>query len=260
MRVQEVMDQNYPSLRADELATKARATLRNRELRVLPVVDERKHLIGLVSRGGVMTITSSISPIQVRGIMSTPRFVATMDMDTFHAVREIIRLDEWYVPVVKSSQDYTYKGMFGLENFISTFLKKDFAKLSKPLSKIMSTELITCSPDDEVDNIWHLMQERSFAGLPVVKKGKLVGMVTQKDLLDSGAILPAFEARRGRFRAPSKISSVMKTPVISLKPTSTVREVAELMLEKNFGRVPIVDEKGRLTGMVDREDVVRALL
>lgn len=150
--------------------------------------------------------------------------------------------------------------MFGLENFISTFLKKDFAKLSKPLSKIMSTELITCSPDDEVDNIWHLMQERSFAGLPVVKKGKLVGMVTQKDLLDSGAILPAFEARRGRFRAPSKISSVMKTPVISLKPTSTVREVAELMLEKNFGRVSIVDEKGRLTGMVDREDVVRALL
>lgn len=104
------------------------------------------------------------------------------------------------------------------------------------------------------------MQERSFAGLPVVKKGKLVGMVTQKDLLDSGAILPAFEARRGRFRAPSKISSVMKTPVISLKPTSTVREVAELMLGKNFGRVPIVDEKGRLTGMVDREDVVRALL
>jgi CBS-domain-containing membrane protein len=101
------MDQNYPSLRADELATKARATLRNRELRVLPVVDERKHLIGLVSRGGVMTITSSISPIQVRGIMSTPRFVTTMDMDTFHAVREIIRLDEWYVPVVKSSQDYT---------------------------------------------------------------------------------------------------------------------------------------------------------
>jgi len=259
LRVQEVMDRNYPSIYADELATKARATIRNQGLRVLPVVDERKHFTGLISRGGMMTITSSISPIRAKGIMSTPRFVATMDMDAFHAVREMIRLDEWYVPVVKSSQDYTYMGMFGLENFISTFLKKDLAKLSTPLSKIMSAKPITCSPDDEVDDIWHLMQERSFAGLPVVKKGKLVGMVTQKDLLDSGAILPAFEAGRGRFRTP-KIFSVMKTPVISLKPTSTVKEAAELMLERNFGRVPVVDEKGSLTGMVDREDVVRALL
>lgn len=260
MRVQEVMDRDYPFLYADELATKARATLRSRGLRVLPILDERKHLIGVISRGDVMTITSSISPIRVKGVMSPPRFVAIMEMDTFHAVRQMISLDEWCIPVVKSSQSYAYAGMLCLEDFISTFLKKDLARLSKPLSQVMSTQLTTCSPDDEVDNIWRLMQERSFSGLPVVKKGKLVGMVTQKDLLGSGVILPTFEAKRGRFRAPSKVSSVMRSPVISLKLTSTVREVAELMLGKNFGRVPVVDDKGRLVGMVDREDVVKVLL
>ncbi len=260
MRVQDIMDPSHPSLYSDELATKARAVLRSRELRILPVLDERKRLVGMISRGGVMAITSSISPIRAEGIMSTPRFVAIRDMDALHAVREMIRLDEWYIPVVKSSQDYTYMGVLGLENIISTFLERDIPKLTCPISKIMSTKVVTCSPEDEVDNIWRLMQERSFAGLPVVRKGKLIGIVTQKNLLDRGVILPVFEAKRGRFKAPPKISSVMKAPVVSLKPAAELKEAAELMLKKNIGRIPIVDRKGRLVGIVDREDIVRELL
>jgi len=254
------MDRNYPSIYGDELATKARAVLRNRGSRVLPVVDNHKRLVGVLSRGNVMAITSSVSPIRVKGIMSTAKFVVTVDMDVSRAVREMIRLDEWYVPVVKSSQDYTYAGTFSLESFIDAYLKRDAAVLSKPLSEVMSTKLVTVSPDDEVDGVWRLMQERSFAGLPVVKKDRLVGIVTQKDLLESGVILPAFEAGKGRFKAPPKISSVMKTSVISLKPTDTIRKAAEFMLEKNIGRVPIVDEKGKLVGVVDREDIAKALL
>lgn len=260
MRVQDIMDPSHPSLYADELATKARAVLRSRELRALPVLDERKRLVGMISRGDVMTITSSVSPIRVKGIMSTPRFVAILDMDAFHAVREMIRLDEWYIPVVRSSQDYTYMGVLGLENIIDPFLERDIPKLTRPLSEIMSTEVVTCSPEDEVDNIWRLMQERSFAGLPVVRRGKLIGIVTQKNLLDSGVILPTFEAKRGRFKAPPKIASVMKAPVVSLKPAAELKEAVELMIKKNIGRVPIVDRKGRLVGIIDREDIVRELL
>jgi len=255
-----MMDRSHPKLYEDELATKARATLRSRGLRILPVVDERKRLVGMVSRGDVMVISSSVSPIRVKGVMSTPKFVATINMDAFHAGREMIRLDEWYIPVVKSSQDYTYMGVVGLENFIEAFLKRDVAKLSKVLSEFMSTELVTCSLGDEVDNVWRLMQDRSFAGLPVVDRGRVVGMVTQKDLLDSGVIFPVFEAKRGRFKAPSKISSVMKTSVISLPSTATIKEAARLMIEKNIGRVPVMDKKGKIIGIVDREDVVKALL
>jgi len=254
------MDRSYPQIYEDELATKARATLRNRELRILPVMDDRKRLVGMISRGDVMAITASISPIRVKGIMSTPKFVATIDMDAFHAGREMIRLDEWYIPVVKSSQDYTYMGVIGLENLIEAFLKRGVAKLSRVVSEIMSTELVACSPEDEVDNVWRLMQERSFAGLPVVNRGRVVGMVTQKNLLDSGAIFPVFEAKRGRFKAPSKISSIMKTLVISLPPTATIKEAAELMLEKNIGRVPVVDKEGKIIGIIDREDILKALL
>ncbi len=260
MLVRDLTDRKYPFLYSDDLVTKARGIMRDRGLRTLPVLDENKRLLGVVSRMDVMTITSSISPIRVGGVMSSPRFVATTDMDALGALKEMIRLDEWYVPVTISSHDPTYTGMFGSEAFIRSSLEKDLANLSKPLSEIMSNKLLTCSPEDEVDNVWRLMRERSFAGLPVVKKGKLIGIVTQKDLLDTRAVFPSFEAKKGRFKAPSKISSVMKTSVASLKPTATVKEAADLMLRKNIGRVPIVDEKGKLIGMVDREDITKALL
>jgi len=258
--VTDLTDKKYPFLYADDLGTKARAVMRNRGLRILPIVDEHKHLLGVVSRMDVMTITSSISPVRVKGIMSNPKFGATMDMDALEMVREMIRMDEWYVPVTVSSNDSTYAGILGLEAFIRSSLEKDLTNLSKPLSEIMSNRILTCSPEDDVDNVWRLMQGRSFAGLPVVKKGKLIGMVTQKDLLDTGAVSLGFEAKKGRFKAPPKISSIMKTLVISLKPTATIREACELMVQKNIGRVPIVDEKGKLIGIVDREDIARALL
>jgi len=261
LRVQDVMNRSHPSIYADELATKARALLRDFRLRVLPVVDERKRLLGVLSRNDVMTISSSVSTIRVKGIMSNVRFAATLDMDAVQAVREMIRLDEWYAPVVKSPQDNSYIGMLGLEHVIKAFYEKKVARLSKPLSEVMSTNrLLLCSLNDEADKVWKMMKGHSLAACPVVTKGKLVGIVTQQNLLERGAIFPELEAKKGRFKTPSTISAVMKTPVVSLKPNNTVGDAAKLMLEKDIGRVPIVDDKGLLIGIVDREDVVRALI
>ena len=260
MLVKDLVDKNYPFLYADDLATKARAILRNQGLRVISVIDDQKRLVGTISRTNIMAITSSISPLRVKGIMENPKFAASTDMPALYALQEMIRSDEWCVPVTKSSQDLSYIGMLDLSAFIREFLRQSSQKLSYPLSKIMSTQLVTCRPEDEIDNVWRFMQEKSLAGCPVVKNEKLIGMVTQHDMLHSGASFPTFESDKGRFRSPSKISSVMKTSVISLKLTATVRDAAKLMLEKNIGRIPVVDEKTNLVGLVDREDIAELLL
>lgn len=261
MRVQDVMNRNHPSIYPDELATKARAVLRDFRLRILPVVDDNKRLLGVLSRSDVMTISSSVSTVRVKGIMSTSRFVATLDMDAIQAVRQMMSLDEWYAPVVESRQDNSYKGVLGLEHVTKAFIDKEVTRLRTPLSKVMSTKrLLICSPEDEADNVWHKMKERSFAACPVVSKGKTVGIVTQQNLLESGAMFPAFEAKKGRFKTPSTILTAMKTPALSLKSENTVGDAARLMLERDIGRIPIVDNRGRLVGIVDREDVLKALV
>jgi CBS domain-containing protein len=99
----------------------------------------------------------------------------------------------------------------------------------------MTKNVVVCSPDDEIDNIWRLMQEKRFAGLPVVKNDKLIGIITQKDLLDAGTIMPTFEAPKGRFQAPSKVSSIMKTGVTSVQPSTKMIRVAKVMVSKDVG-------------------------
>lgn len=260
MRVREVVNQKHPSIYEDELATKARALIRSFSLRILPVVNAEKRLVGVVSRASIMTISSSVSPIKVKGIMANPKYTATMEDDAYQTVREMIRLDECCIPVVNTHTEKLLKGVLGLENFTENIIKTSPEKLAKPVSEIMSTKVLTCTPDDEVDNVWRLMQEKALTGLPVVAKDKLVGIVTQKDLLESGALLPTFESHKGRHRSPAKISAVMQTSVIAVQPSIKVIRVAKIMVSKDIGRVPVVDKDGKLIGIVDREDVAKLIV
>ncbi|MEM2336023.1 MAG: CBS domain-containing protein [Candidatus Bathyarchaeia archaeon] len=254
------MNEKHPFIYDDELATKARAFIRDFSLRILPVTNRERKLLGIVSRGAVMTISSSVSPIKVKGIMTNPKHVATTEDDAFQTVRAMLRVDEWCTPVVNNRTENMLKGVLGLENFIENIIKTSPEKLAKPVSEIMSTNLLTCFPDDEIDDVWRLMQDKSLAGLPVVTKNKLVGIVTQKDLLESGALMPTFESHKGRFKASTKISAIMKSNVITVQPSIKAIRVAKVMVSKDIGRVPVVDEEGRLIGIVDREDIARLII
>lgn len=260
MLIKEIMNEKHPFIYEDELATKARAIIRDFALRILPVTDDHKKLLGKVSRRDIMTISSSVSPIRVKGIMTPAKHVAARDDDAATTIKTMLKADVWYAPVVTSAQDKTYRGVVGLENFIEPLIRTNPEKLLKDVSELMTKNVVTCCPEDEVGSIWRLMQEKRLGGLPVVKNGRLVGMVTQKDLLESGSVLPTFEAQKGRFQASSKISSIMKTGVTAVKPSTKMIQVAKVMVSKDVGRVPVEDDNGKLVGIVDREDVARMLV
>jgi len=257
LHVKEIMDQKHPTIYDDDLATKARAIIRDFNLRILPVINENKVLLGKVSRRDVMVISSSVSPIKVKGIMTPAKHVAAAEDDVASAFKDMLRVDVWYAPVVTSTQDKTYRGVIGLESLIAPLIRTNPEKFLNDVSEVMTKEVVTCSPEDEVEKIWRLMQTTRFAGLPVVKDGKLVGIVTQKDLLESGAMLPTFESKKGRFRASSKVASVMQTQVIAVLPSTKVVKIAKVMVSKDIGRIPVKDKSGKLVGIVDREDVAR---
>jgi len=168
--------------------------------------------------------------------------------------------NESYVPVVNSPEEKLYRGVLGLDNFIDVIVRTSPEKLAKPVEEVMSKNFASCTCEEDVDNLWRRMQKESITGCPVVKKDKLVGIVTEKDLLDSGETKPVFESNKGRFRAHLNISSVMETQVISVKPDIKVIRVAKIMTSKDVGRVPVIDDDGRLVGVVSREDVARLIV
>ncbi len=255
LQVKELMDGKQPSIYMDEPATKARALIRDFNLRILPVTNGDKKLLGKISRRDVMTISSSVSPILAKGIMTPAKHVASVSDELDSTVKTMLKVDVWCAPVVTSNDDKTCRGVLGLESYIEKQVQTNPEKYAKDVSTIMTRKVVTCSPDDEVEQIWRLMQKTRFAGLPVVNKDCLVGIVTHKDLLESGVVLPTFESKKGRFSP--KISSVMKTNVVAVEPSVKAIRVAKVMVSKNVGRVPVKDKEGRLVGIVDREDIVR---
>jgi len=70
LRVREIMDRRHPFIYEDKLATKARATIRDFTLRILPVVNENRRLLDIVSRGNVMTFSCSVMKASVNAVKS----------------------------------------------------------------------------------------------------------------------------------------------------------------------------------------------
>jgi acetoin utilization protein AcuB len=119
-------------------------------------------------------------------------------------------------------------------------------------------------PLDSILHARELMERHRVNQLPVLVDGKLVGIVTDRDLRD--ALPSVFEdaqyARRRSRRtnvdpANVHVEDVMTPNVIMLAPDDTVDQAARVMRRQRIGSVPIVDD-GRLVGIVTRSDVLDA--
>lgn len=126
------MDKKHISIHEHELATKARALIRDFDLRILPVTDEDMKLLGKVSRRDVLAISSSVSHIRVEGIMTPAKHIATEEDEAYSTIKQMLKVDAWYAPVVSSHNKKIYKGVLGLENFI----QKQLAKLENHLRRL----------------------------------------------------------------------------------------------------------------------------
>jgi CBS domain-containing protein len=142
---------------------------------------------------------------------------------------------------------------------------------------IMSREVITASPGDEVFEAARKMIENRVNGLPVVdEEGKLTGIITQSDLivqqktlrlpsvftiLDGIVPLTSAKSLEDEIRKISalKVEEAMTDKPISVGPETDIQDIANIMVEKKFHTVPVVEE-GKLLGVVGKEDVLGTLL
>ncbi len=257
--VSRLMDRDPPRVYPDEPATRVRSLFRKTGSRVVYVVDRDGRLLGWITRGEILAVTSSKSAATAKSIMADPPVVLEPGQQAGPAVSRMLSVDEWYAPVV---EDGRLVGSLGLEHVIASVLDENPEALrSVEVERVMTREVVSASVDDFVASIWRLMREHRYSGLPVVdSKGRLVGIVTAYDLLAEGA-RPAFEASGGPSRGP-RVREVMTSPPVYLYPWSTLEEAARIMVKKGYGRLPVVDSetRRRLAGILDREDVVRFAL
>ena len=124
----------------------------------------------------------------------------------------------------------------------------------------MTPDPITVSPDTLLTEVFHLMKDRSIRRLPVVKEGKLVGIVTWGDVRKASASdvpsLSRFEANELLDRV--KVKRIMARDLITISPQVPVTTAAEIMLEHKIGGLPVM-ENDQLVGLITGSDIFRML-
>ncbi len=150
------------------------------------------------------------------------------------------------------------------------------------IRNVMNTDVITCKPDDPVSLLSKLLKENHISGLPVVEKGKVVGIVSETDLLKlfeipqftGGLWLPSpfevievpvrnlvrFEEFKKAFEElkSKPVRDIMNKEVQSVSPDDSLEEASSIMVKHKVNRLPVI-ENGKLVGIVARSDIIRGL-
>ena len=123
---------------------------------------------------------------------------------------------------------------------------------------IMETKVVTISAADRLSTVDDIMTLGRVRHIPVVSSGKLVGVVSHRDLLRASlsALSQHRDDERRMFLHVVEIARVMSTPPIVVHPDETVEAAARLMAEHKIGCLPVVEED-RLLGLITETDVLR---
>jgi CBS domain-containing protein len=131
----------------------------------------------------------------------------------------------------------------------------------EPVSRIMTETVVVIELDRPVSEAFDCFSQYAIHHLPVVRHGKLVGMLSSVDVMKLDHFVPkATEDRTKSIDQRMSIEQLMHAPAISLTPQASIAEAAELMKGAGVHAVPVVNDADLVIGIVTTSDVIQGLL
>ena len=265
--VAEIMTSDPVTVNVDTQLTKVRSIFRDGGFRSIPVLS-KTHLEGMITRGDIMFLSSTKSNIEARVIMERPKVLATPVMEMEEIAKKLLKSNIVQVPVVESTENMRLVGILSIGDILKKFLNNGSNPNNPNIKPIVTENVVKTSYDEHISKVWSLMNETGFSGLPVLKKNKIIGMITRKDIIKSGHVRTGLDA----VDRSIKVEKVMMTPPIVVTVEKSIKEAAQLMVENDIGRLPVVEKpvyikkepnrarEANLIGIVAREDILGSYL
>jgi len=137
----------------------------------------------------------------------------------------------------------------------------------------MTKDVLTVNINSNVEEVAQLLINHKISGVPVVNNGKLVGIISEGDLVFQQKELraPAFitlfdgilQIGRQKFYdeikkfSAYKVEDLMTKEVISVKLETEVNQIATIMINKNINRLPVIDNDDKVLGIISRHDIIK---
>lgn len=180
------------------------------------------------------------------------------DEDIRAALREI----ETYIDITEEDLRKIYA--------IALRHAKERHALKISVRDVMTQKVITVKRDEDIHEAARLLSENRISGMPVVnEEDHAIGVVSEADILSMAGM------RRGHTfkdilrhilgeplperRTGDRVEDIMSSPAITIGPDADIREAARILDEKRIKRLPVVDEQNKITGIISRADIVRAI-
>jgi acetoin utilization protein AcuB len=126
----------------------------------------------------------------------------------------------------------------------------------------MTSDVITVDEDTSMMKASQIMKENNIRRLPVMRKGKLVGMVTDRDIKEASpskaTTLDVHELYY--LLSELKLKDIMRKNLITVGPEETVEKAAVKMLEHRISGLPVVNDKGKVVGVITQGDIFKVLV
>jgi CBS domain-containing protein len=141
---------------------------------------------------------------------------------------------------------------------------------------VMRREVPVAEPTTTIGELARMMVEHRVPGVPIVRDGELVGIVTEGDLIqreanvDAPSIVPFLDAiivaDAGtpfeddlRHVLATTAADLMSAPVISIRDIATVSELATLMMQRRINPIPVVDDGRQIIGLASRTGIIELI-
>ena len=126
---------------------------------------------------------------------------------------------------------------------------------------LMSTKLFTVGPDDMLDRVFFLFNFEAIRHLPVVEKGKVVGILSDRDLkkiMGARKKIVTDKVDGTQFTVHARrVATIMNRGITTIGPDEKAADAAAIMAKKKIGCLPVV-KKDKLVGMITSTDILRA--
>jgi acetoin utilization protein AcuB len=137
-------------------------------------------------------------------------------------------------------------------------LKSHSVQDARVVADIMTHSVVTLYEEDDLENIAEAMEKFRVGHVPVVDAGKLVGLITPRDLaaVFSSRLDPTGPIRDDVLRRSVFVRDVMTTRVRTVNPDTPILDAARLMRDARVGCLPVVEPDGSLVGIVTATDML----
>jgi CBS domain-containing protein len=241
--------EEVPVLQLNDNITKARKYFREYFFTELYVVDEKNTLYGYIDITDVLRITDTKSNVTIEGFMKEAPTVAPED--TLETVALTIQnATTGSVAVLGENREIV--GAILLSELFPLLINRH--ELRGKVRDYMTTDVVTCAPEDTVQKIYTLIVDSDLTAFPVERKKSLLGIISRSDLVKNGRIRSSLGNA-----AKMTVQSIMTTPAFSISPEEEVAVAAEKLVKHDISRLPVIENEA-IIGIIDRHDVLKSLI